>query len=244
MLRPPLHNSSAPRDKEPTETDKILKWQQERLERKLRGEYESAVLHLSEVINGNLKTPVNISAVRVEGALHTRKTFLGEIVAADAGNAATLEDVLHASRRISHGLRKTDIFTSIEAFIDRPRDPLAHSGDVDLVFKTKERGRWYVSSSTELGNNEGSAVCILHHPPMFFRPLTFYVFPRLLWRVSAMYLVGQKPSRLICPLEQKLDALFVVYSPHHCHRKWNPLLSCLRMAWKRTSRPTRAVQKD
>ena len=28
---------------------------------------------------------------------------------------------------------------------------------VDIVFRTKERGRWKVSSSTELGNNEGTA---------------------------------------------------------------------------------------
>jgi hypothetical protein len=73
----------------------------------------------------------------------------------------TLEDVLHATRRISNILQKTDIFTSIEAHLERPRDPLARPGDVDLVFKTKERGRLYASSSTELGNNEGSAVCIL-----------------------------------------------------------------------------------
>jgi hypothetical protein len=44
--------------------------------------------------------------------------------------------------------------------LERPRDPLARPGDVDLVFKNKERGRLYASSSTELGNNEGSAVCI------------------------------------------------------------------------------------
>lgn len=50
-LRPPLHSSAAPRDKEPDEPDKLLKWQQERIDRKLRGQYESAVLHLSEVVS-------------------------------------------------------------------------------------------------------------------------------------------------------------------------------------------------
>ena len=50
-LRPPLQNSSAPRDKEPDDLQKLIKWQEERLARKLRGEYESAVLHLSEVVS-------------------------------------------------------------------------------------------------------------------------------------------------------------------------------------------------
>lgn len=42
--------------------------------------------------------------------------------------------------------------------VEAAREPLAHSNDVDLVFTTKERGRLYLNSSTELGNNEGNAV--------------------------------------------------------------------------------------
>lgn len=51
-LRPPLANTSAPRDQEPPVADleKLRKWQEERIARKLRGEYESAVLHLAEVV--------------------------------------------------------------------------------------------------------------------------------------------------------------------------------------------------
>ncbi len=59
-IRPPLHNSSAPRDKEPVGVDKLMKWQEERMERRLRGEYESAVLHLSEVVSTFL-TAIQIS---------------------------------------------------------------------------------------------------------------------------------------------------------------------------------------
>jgi hypothetical protein len=49
-LKPPLANSSSPKDNEPDDLDKIRKWQEERLSRKLRGDYESAVLHLNEVV--------------------------------------------------------------------------------------------------------------------------------------------------------------------------------------------------
>jgi outer membrane protein insertion porin family len=68
--------------------------------------------------------------------------------------------VLQATRSISSALKKTDIFSSVEVEIVRPSDPLATSQGVDLLFKTKEKGRYHLSSSTELGNNEGSAVCI------------------------------------------------------------------------------------
>lgn len=52
-LKPPLHNTSVPRDKEPDleDLEKLKKWQEERMTRKLRGEYESAVLHLGQVVS-------------------------------------------------------------------------------------------------------------------------------------------------------------------------------------------------
>lgn len=49
-LRPPLANTSSPSDKEPDDLEKILKWQEERIARKLRGEYESSVMHLTELV--------------------------------------------------------------------------------------------------------------------------------------------------------------------------------------------------
>lgn len=49
-LKPPLQTSSKPRDKEPDDVQKLLQWQEDRIRRKLSGEYESAVLHLSELV--------------------------------------------------------------------------------------------------------------------------------------------------------------------------------------------------
>ncbi len=51
-LSPPMQNSSSPTDNEPDDIKKLLKWQDERQARRLRGEYESAVLHLSELVLG------------------------------------------------------------------------------------------------------------------------------------------------------------------------------------------------
>ncbi|KAH9922450.1 surface antigen-domain-containing protein [Amylocystis lapponica] len=163
-LKPPLPNSSAPRDREPDTADveKLRKWQEERIARKLRGEYESAVVHLAEVINGNLATPLRIASVRVEGAVRTRKSFLGSLItpllpAAGLEPDATLESVLHTTRHIGGVLQQTDLFQSVDARLEASRDALARAGDVDVVFRAREKGRFYLNTSTQVGNNEGGA---------------------------------------------------------------------------------------
>jgi outer membrane protein insertion porin family len=98
-LRPPLQNSSSPRDQEPLidELAKLQQWQEERMQRKLRGEYESAVTHLAELvrvpvrsiclnltkalqINENTERSARLVAIRVEGTKRTRLAFLKALV--------------------------------------------------------------------------------------------------------------------------------------------------------------------
>jgi outer membrane protein insertion porin family len=92
-----------------------------------------------------MKNSVNISAVRVEGAVHTRKSFLASFFSLNPAMTRipspippsvpqpnALEDVLHATRHRSNILQNTDIFKSIEAHhLERQCDPLARLGDVD-----------------------------------------------------------------------------------------------------------------
>jgi len=59
-LKLPLHNSAQPRDKEPEDVKKLREWQQQRLERRLRGDYESAVIHLSQVVCLFFRTLVHV----------------------------------------------------------------------------------------------------------------------------------------------------------------------------------------
>ena len=51
-LQPPVHNTASPRDREPDPADieKYRKWWEERKVRKLRGQYESALVQLSELV--------------------------------------------------------------------------------------------------------------------------------------------------------------------------------------------------
>ncbi|KAF9445599.1 hypothetical protein P691DRAFT_805471 [Macrolepiota fuliginosa MF-IS2] len=161
-LSPPLQDTSRPRDKEPKDdVEKILEWQQQRIARRLRGDYESAVVHLSHLINSNLDAPARIAAIRVEGAHRTRRSFLSFLVnpflVPDPDKPQDLQSTLHAARHIAHLLNKTDVFSNVAVKVEQAREPLADSADVDLVFTAKERGRLYLNSSTELGNNEGNA---------------------------------------------------------------------------------------
>ncbi|KAI0825955.1 surface antigen-domain-containing protein [Irpex lacteus] len=161
-LKPPLHNTSAPRDMEPTDADleKLRRWQEERIARKLRGEYQSAVLRLAEIVNDNIDSPLRLASVRVEGAAHTRKSFLGTLVNPYLHSEPTsqsLSSILHDARAIGHLLNETDLFNSVFAKVERSREPLAQPNDVELVFQTREKPRMFLKTSTEIGNNEGGA---------------------------------------------------------------------------------------
>ncbi|KAG6866628.1 hypothetical protein C0991_000738 [Blastosporella zonata] len=156
-----------PREKREKHLDeleaKIVEWQEKRIARKIKGNYASALIHLSEVIQENMSTPLNISSIRVEGAKNTRRSFLDFLInpvlhpTTSSDPTSNLGSVLHTSRHISHLLQKTDIFQSVEATIDRCRDASSSPSDVDVVFKVREKGRFYLNTSTELGNNEGNA---------------------------------------------------------------------------------------
>ncbi|KAG6920102.1 hypothetical protein DXG01_010170 [Tephrocybe rancida] len=163
MQPPPL----TPREQQENHLDqleaKIVKWQEQRIARKVKGEYDSALLYLSELIQENLSTHINIVSVRVEGAKNTRSSFLGFLINSQLPSLpsndapSNLESVLHTSRRISHLLQKTDMFHSVQTTIDRSRDASASPSEVDVVFKVREKSRVYLNTSTELGNNEGNA---------------------------------------------------------------------------------------
>ena len=117
-------------------------------------------------VNENLDAPINIASVRVRGAVRTRESFLGSIIdpilQSPDENGATLGGVLRRTKEIKTLLEDSDLFTNVEAVLDRSRDPMAHPDDVDVVFLTRERGRYFLNTSTQVGNNEGGAVSVCY----------------------------------------------------------------------------------
>lgn len=265
-LKPPLHNTSAPRDREPEDADlaRLKAWHEERMTRKLKGEYETAVFHLSELVsdsdmlslreidgsghekvNDNLQSPARIAAIRVEGATHTRRSFLNSLVhpflVNDPDKPQTLENVLHSARAFGHVLHETDIFQSIGAKLEASRDVYASSGDVDVVFKTKEKGRFYLSTSTEVGNNEGGAVSLRSPFDSHFE-LSTHCRARAV--VSATFLVERRLSKRIWLSLQR----HAYRSTRHCLRRSHghlvPVARSRFSAWRGTTRFLQAIRKE
>ena len=52
----------------------------------------------------------------------------------------------------------TDNFHAVLPRLETSRDPLATDEDVDLVFQTRQKGRYFLKTSTEVGAQEGSVV--------------------------------------------------------------------------------------
>ncbi|KZV68356.1 mitochondrial protein [Peniophora sp. CONT] len=108
-----------------------------------------------------LEAPARVASVRVDGAARTRATFLASIINPQLAKERpeTLEGALLATRDIGHYLREADIFSIVNAKLE----PAAgRDGDVDIVFTTKEKGRYFLKTSTEVGNNEGTASATGH----------------------------------------------------------------------------------
>lgn len=152
-------------------------------------------------MNENIDTHMRLASVRVEGAVHTRSSFLGSLVqpflSKTDGEKQTLGSILHDARTIGSLLQETDIFETVLAKVDRSTEPRAQPGDVELVFKTRERSRMFLKTSTEFGNNEGSAVS-----PASTRVLPYVLTSNLRARhaASATHSAVQKHSKRTSPL--------------------------------------------
>ncbi|KAG9000288.1 hypothetical protein FRB90_011865 [Tulasnella sp. 427] len=163
----PLRSTSSPRDHEPTDAslEELRRWQQQRAERKLRGEYESQVKKLVEVISENLDQPARIGAIRVEGAEKTRTSFVGSLVKpyiasptdGTSPRPTTLSDVISTTNEVQSLLMATQIFKSVKPTLERSWSPLAEQDDIDIVFKCAEKGKYFIRTATDVGNQEGSA---------------------------------------------------------------------------------------
>ncbi|PVG00819.1 hypothetical protein CPB86DRAFT_728922, partial [Serendipita vermifera] len=162
QLKGPMNSTNTLKDGEPQDllAQKLFEWQQARLQRQLKGEYQSQASRLNEVVGGNLSTPLRVSGVRIEGATKTRPDFLARVVNPYLNvntDDSTLETVLHQTRQITYALARTELFKNIEPKLETPQDVLASLHDVDIVFRCEERGRLSLRSATEVGNGDASA---------------------------------------------------------------------------------------
>lgn len=110
----------------------------------------------------NFDQHARIAAVRVDGAKNTRKAFLASLIHPhlQQHSPTSFDSVLRTTRDIGHYLVQSDLFQSVQARLEPSAEPAAKPGDVDVIFTTHECPRFFLKTSTEVGNSEGTAVCI------------------------------------------------------------------------------------
>ncbi|KAF7331606.1 Bac-surface-Ag domain-containing protein [Mycena kentingensis (nom. inval.)] len=144
----------------PEDLAKIEKWQQARLQKKQRAEYQFKMVQLADTINANTTTPSQISSVRVEGTRTTRPSFLKFLIdpLIPTPNAENdLESSIKTAARIADTLKLTGIFRSVDARLERAQSPRAGPFDVDVVLRAREYGKFRVKAATDIsGENSGS----------------------------------------------------------------------------------------
>ncbi|CEQ39372.1 SPOSA6832_00887 [Sporobolomyces salmonicolor] len=152
-------------------------WNRERIERRLRGEYERMGQQLAEIVNDNLDAPLRLNSIRFLGAKTTRPSFLSQLVAPyltplpppsflsssfpspPPPSQQTLRTLLKTTRDLTATLEKFDIFRpgSIEAGLVQSESVLSGPDEVDLVFSVKEQPKYFLRTATDVGDGEGSA---------------------------------------------------------------------------------------
>ncbi|SGY73837.1 BQ5605_C005g03321 [Microbotryum silenes-dioicae] len=153
------------------------RWTEQRIQRKMRGEYERAGQQLSELVNESLDTPLRLNSIRIVGAKTTRSSFLSSLVAPFLPEIAppsylqaeptsrptssdppqTLASLLNTTRELSTLLSQFDIFRQIDAALEQSPSVLAEPGDVDIVLRVKEAPKYFLRTATDVGDGEGSA---------------------------------------------------------------------------------------
>ncbi|TNY23814.1 hypothetical protein DMC30DRAFT_413727 [Rhodotorula diobovata] len=157
-------------------------WHRDRIERKMRGEYERAGRHLAEIVHDNLDTPLHLNAIRIFGAKSTRPSFLSRIFApylsplpppsflsssfSPSSSPApppqpqpqqTLRTLLQATRDLSSTLEHFDLFRGVDATIERSDSVLAERDDVEIVLRVVEAPKYFLRTATDVGDGEGNA---------------------------------------------------------------------------------------
>lgn len=161
---------------------------------------------------------MNIASVRVRGAPRTRESFLGSLInpvlenTTDSGDVSTLASVLRTTTDLKGLLEETDLFHSVDASLERSKGPLTNPNDVDVVLLAREKGRYFLNTSTQVGNNEGGAVRAFLSS---VRAIAHVTFGRARLAAFATLLVAPRHSKRISRSRRRLECHSRLRFPLH-----------------------------
>jgi outer membrane protein insertion porin family len=134
------------------DVERQLLWHRNRLQSRLDSHQRRIVADLARSHRSDL---YKLSAVRVVGGHHTRPEFLSELfrpLLAD-GRERTLPQILECSDEIHDRLAKLGIFSHLDMSLSANRDD---PQGIEALVKVVERGRFFMKTSTDVGNGEGA----------------------------------------------------------------------------------------
>ncbi|KNZ52866.1 hypothetical protein VP01_341g2 [Puccinia sorghi] len=134
------------------DVERQLLWHQNRLQSRLDGHQRRIAADLAQFHRLDF---YKLSAVRVSGGHYTRPEFLSELfrpLLAD-GRERTLPEILKCSDEIHDRLAKLGIFSHLQMSLAATRDD---PQGLEALVKVVERGRFFLKTSTDVGNGEGA----------------------------------------------------------------------------------------
>jgi outer membrane protein insertion porin family len=123
--------------------------------------------------------PLRLTSIRIEGAASLRTSFLTQLCKPYMdpslhptllnkliyshrlehvlpGQYASLSSILALTQSLGTDLTSMDLFSDIDATL-QPSISSLSAEDVDIVLSCKERGNYFLKTSTDVGNGEGNA---------------------------------------------------------------------------------------
>lgn len=129
-----------------------------------------------------------MNAVILIGTKATRPDFL-EKAASSVLDSKTVADVVNSSQEVAERLLRLDIFEDVQVLLDRANDPLAAPDSINVVYRVKEKGRLYIKTGTEIGNNEGNMVWTTTTTTTQRGLFFFYAHDDVLYRTDRLHCV-------------------------------------------------------
>ncbi|KAH9444954.1 hypothetical protein KEM48_012559 [Puccinia striiformis f. sp. tritici PST-130] len=134
------------------DVERQLVWHQNRLQSRLDAHQRRVIADLARFHRSDL---YKLSAVRVVGGHHTRPEFLSEIFGPILGDGdeRTLPEILKSSDELHDRLAKLGIFSHLQVSLAPDKD---EPRGIEALVNVIERGRFFLKTSTDVGNGEGA----------------------------------------------------------------------------------------
>ncbi|EFP83993.2 uncharacterized protein PGTG_09706 [Puccinia graminis f. sp. tritici CRL 75-36-700-3] len=134
------------------DVERQLAWHQNRLQSRLDAHQRRILADLARFHRSDL---YKLSAIRVVGGHHTRPEFLSELFGPLLGDGQerTLPEIFKCSDELHDKLAKLGIFSHLQVSLAASKD---NPWGIDALVNVVERGRFFLKTSTDVGNGEGA----------------------------------------------------------------------------------------